>query len=67
MSRSELTESIIALPEAERLELARSIVESLTNVQETTPELGKGVTRLEEMATGKVRTLSEAEYRAAVK
>jgi hypothetical protein len=66
MSRRELTESILALPEAERLELARSIVESLTHVEESTPEVARGVMRLEELVLGKVRPLSETEYRASL-
>ena len=49
-----------------RLELARRIVESVVTEQRVNDLVSDGVRRIEEVITGKVRGLSEEEYRQAV-
>jgi hypothetical protein len=63
MSARELTESVLA---AERLELARRIVESVAAERREGELLAEGVRRIEEVVMGKVGGLSEEEYRQAV-
>jgi hypothetical protein len=65
MSMQDLTEAVMELPQQERLELARLIVASLAPEEEE--NMGEAVQRIEDMASGKVRGLSEAEFREALK
>lgn len=58
----EITQWALALPEGERLELARLLVESVT----TQRLLAEGVQRIEEIAQGKVAPLTEEQFRAAL-
>jgi hypothetical protein len=66
MIPSQITESVLALPESERLELARRIVESVATEHRVNEFVSDGVRRIEEVVTGKVRGLSEEEYRQVV-
>ena len=66
MIPSQITESILALPESDRLELARRFVESVATEQRVNELVSDRVRRIEEVVTGKVRGLSEEEYRQAV-
>lgn len=66
MIPSQLTESVLALPEAERLDLARRIVESIASERQVDEAVSAGVRRIEEIVSGEVRGLSEEEYRQAV-
>ena len=66
MIPNQITESVLALPESERLELARRIVESVSAERRVTDLVTEGVRRIEDVVTGKVRGLSEEEYRRAV-
>ena len=66
MSANEITETVLALPEGDRLELARRIVESVAAERHVGELVSEGVRRIEEVVTGQVRGLSEEEYRAAV-
>ena len=66
MIPSQITESVLALPESERLELARQIVESVASERRVAELVSDGVRRLEDVVTGKVRGLSEEEFRKAV-
>ncbi len=66
MIPNQITESVLALPEGERLELARRIVESVATEHRVAELVSDGVRRIEEVITGKVRGLSEEEYRRAV-
>lgn len=65
MPTDQLTEAIFALPESERLELARRIVESVAAERRIGESVSDGVRRIEEVVTGTVRGLSEEEYRQA--
>ena len=66
MIPSQITESVLALPESERLELARRIVESVATERRVAELVSEGVRRIEDVVLGKVRGLSEEEYRKAV-
>ena len=67
MSMQDIAEAAMELPEKERLELARRIVASIVAEQEASPEILQAVPGIEEVVTGKVRGLSEAEFRDALK
>jgi putative addiction module component (TIGR02574 family) len=65
MTAAHLTQSVLALPEAERLELARKIVESLASKEEQAAAIAEGVRRMEAIVTGQTPGLSEAQFRQA--
>jgi hypothetical protein len=65
MSMQDITQAVMELPERERLELARLIVASLA--PEAEDDAIEAVQRIEDMASGKVRGLSEVEFRDALK
>jgi putative addiction module component (TIGR02574 family) len=66
MIPNQITESVLALPESDRLELARKIVESVAAERHVEDLVAEGVRRIEDVVTGKVRGLSEEEYRRAI-
>ena len=66
MIPNQLTESVLALPESDRLELARRIVESVTTERRVGELVAEGVRRIEDVVTGRTRGLSEEDYRRAV-
>jgi hypothetical protein len=66
MSAHEIAEAVLALPEVERLELARRIVATVIDEQENANEIANAVRGIEDVMTGKVRGLSEAEFRRAL-
>jgi hypothetical protein len=67
MTTAHLTRSVLSLPETERLELARKIVESLATKKEQTGAIDEGVQRIEKIITGQTAGLSEAQFRQAVR
>lgn len=67
MSSGQLNQAVMALPEAERLELARTIVASLGETPAVAERLSEGVRRIEDVASGKVQGLTEAQFRDALK
>lgn len=66
MISSQITESVLALPEDDRLELARRIVESIATERNVGELVAEGVRRIERVVSGQVRGLSEEDYRRAV-
>ena len=66
MSAHELAEAIMELPERERLDLARRIVESVAAERESAEKVMNAVQGIEDIITGKVRGLTEAEFRHAL-
>ena len=56
----------MGLPEKERLELARRIVASIVAEHESSAEIAQAVRGIEDVVTGKVRGLSEVEFRDAL-
>jgi len=72
MEPMEVAHSALALPEAERLELARRLIESIASagskgsMAETDPLIAQGVRRIEDVVSGKVIPLNEEQYRTAL-
>ena len=66
MSAHEIAEAVMELPETERLELARQIVASVVAEQDSAGEVAKAVQGIEDVLTGKMRGLSEAEFQSAL-
>ena len=66
MNLTEVVQSALALPEAERLELARRLIESIAAEEQMNELLQRGVRRIEDVIQGKVTPLSEEEFRAAL-
>jgi hypothetical protein len=66
MIPNQLTESVLALPESDRLELARRIVESVTTERRVGELVAEGVRRIEDVVTAKTSGMSEEDYRRAV-
>ncbi len=66
MSVQEIAEAVMDLSEADRLELARQIVASVVTDRENAKDIEKAVKGIEDVLTGRVRGLSEAEFRRAL-
>lgn len=67
MSAQEIAEAVMALPEEERLELARRIVESVETDRAIAERVAQAVPGIEDIITGKLTGLSEDEFRDALK
>ncbi len=67
MTKTHRTESVLALPETERLELARKIVESLAAEKEQAAAIAEGVRRMEEIITGQTAEPTEKQFRQALR
>lgn len=63
MITNEITNSLLALPEEDRIELARRLVGSVSAEHKLNLEIADGVRRIEDVFTGKVQGISEDEYR----
>jgi putative addiction module component (TIGR02574 family) len=66
MIPSQITESVLALPENDRLELARRIVESVATDRRVSELVTEGVRRIEDIVTGRAPGLSEEDFRRAI-
>jgi putative addiction module component (TIGR02574 family) len=66
MSAQDLAEAVMELPENERLELARRIVASVVAERESADQIREAVRGIEDIVTGKVRGLTEEEFRASL-
>ncbi|HWA87319.1 MAG TPA: addiction module protein [Opitutus sp.] len=62
----DLSHTALELPPAERLELARRLVESVVAPLPLSDAVTEGIRRIEEVAAGQVAGLTEEEYRAAL-
>ena len=67
MSTQEIAEAVMELPEKERLELASRVVAGIVAEQDTAGAIAQAVRGIEDVVTGKVRGLSEAEFRDALR
>jgi len=67
MSAEDIAEAVMALPEEERLELARRIVATISAGREDARKISQAVPGIEDIVTGKLAGLSEAEFRDALK
>lgn len=62
----DLTQTALELSPADRLELARRLVESVVAPQKLNDAVAEGIRRIEDVASGRVAGLSEEQYRAAL-
>ena len=67
MVSADLSRVALELPPEERLELARRLVESVIEPASLTEAIAEGVRRIEDIATGRVKGLTEEQYRAALR
>ena len=67
MSTQEITAAVMELPQEDQLELARRIVAGLAVEEAKAVEIAEAVQGIEDVLTGKVRGLSEAEFQAVLK
>lgn len=67
MGSAELARVALELPPEERLDLARRLVESVIAPASLNEALMEGIRRIEDLATGRVKGLTEEEFRAALK
>jgi hypothetical protein len=66
MTTAHLTETVLALPETERLALAREIIASLSNDEARKPGVSEGVRRMEDIIKGQTAGLTESQFRQAL-
>ncbi len=66
MLNTELSRSALELSPADRLELARRLVESVVEPVPLTDAVKAGIRRIEDVASGRMAGMTEEEYRAAV-
>jgi hypothetical protein len=66
MLSSDLSRIALELPPADRLELARRLVESVVVPLALNEAVTEGIRRIEDIATGRVEGLTEEQYRAAM-
>ena len=66
MTTAHLTETVLALPEAERLALAREIIASLSNDEARKTAINEGVRRMEDIIKGQTAGLTESQFRQAL-
>ena len=64
---ADVAQIALGLPPEERLELARRLVESVVAPLPLQDAITEGLRRIEDLATGRVKGLTEEEYRAAMK
>jgi putative addiction module component (TIGR02574 family) len=57
----------LELPPEERLDLARRLVESVVTPSSLDEAIAAGIRRIEDVATGRIKGLTEQEYHAALK
>jgi putative addiction module component (TIGR02574 family) len=62
----DLSHSALELPPAERLELARRLIESVAVPIPLNDAMGEGIRRIEAVSTGRIAGLTEEQYRAAL-
>ena len=67
MVASDITKMAFELSPEERLELARRLVESVVAPESLTHAIAESIRRIEDVATGRVKGLTEEEFRAALR
>ena len=67
MGSADLARFALELPPDERLDLARRLVESVVAPAALNQAVLEGVRRIEDLATGRVKGLTEEEFRATLK
>jgi putative addiction module component (TIGR02574 family) len=66
MSSADLSRAALELPADERLELARRLVESVVAPATLNDAVADGIRRIEDIAAGRVKGLTEEQFRAAL-
>ena len=66
MSSADLSKAALELPAEERLELARRLVESVVAPATLNEAVTEGIRRIEDIASGRVKGLTEEQFRAAI-
>jgi len=66
MVRSDVTKTAFELSPEERLEPGRRLVESVVAPDSLTGAITEGIRRIGDVATGRVKGLTEEEFRAAL-
>jgi putative addiction module component (TIGR02574 family) len=66
VSTPEITKLVLELPAEDRLELARKLVESVVTPAGMESAVQDGIRRIEDVLAGKVKGLTEAEFRATL-
>ena len=66
MVATDVSRLALELPPEERLELARRLVESVVAPASLNEAIAEGIRRIEDLATGRVQGLTEAQYREAL-
>jgi putative addiction module component (TIGR02574 family) len=66
MVSSDLARIAFELPPEERLELARRLVESVVAPDSLTEAVSEGIRRIDDVVSGRVKGLTEDDYRAAL-
>jgi putative addiction module component (TIGR02574 family) len=66
MSSADLSRAALELPADERLELARQLVESVVAPAALNEAVAEGIRRIEDVTTGRVKGLTEEQFRAAL-
>jgi putative addiction module component (TIGR02574 family) len=66
MSAVELSKAAFELPADERLELARRLVESVVAPATLNEAVAEGIRRIEDIAAGRVKGLTEEQFHAAL-
>jgi len=67
MLTAEISRTALALPPEDRIELARRLVESISEPASVADAVKEGLRRIEAVATGQVAGLTEEQYRAALR
>jgi hypothetical protein len=67
MSAQEIADAVMSLPEKDRLDLARRIVTDVLAEREISAQIARAVGGLGDVVAGRVRGLSEEEFRDALK
>ena len=67
MGSADLAQIALELPAEERLDLAQRPVESVVVPASLNPAIAEGIRRIDDLATGRVKGLTEEEFRAALK
>jgi len=66
MSLADLLRAALELPAEERLELARRLVEGVVAPASLNEAVTEGMRRIEDIASGRVKGLTEEQFRAAL-
>jgi hypothetical protein len=67
MNKQEIVDAVLALPEMERLELARRIIANLVVDRDASGRVAEAVKGIEDVVSGKVNGLSDVEFRNTLK